>query len=315
MSNFTKKIMKKPRKFTRFVGLTVEQFRQLSDCMLRMWEEVETNRLSRKNRRRRIGGGMKYRLKSMDEKLLLVLLYYRHYFTQEVLSYLFGIDQSSVSRLITKLTPLIEQAADGELKTFLDKAKVERDKKLVGWNIFVEKYPELLHAITDATENRTFRPKDNEEQKKHYSGKKKAHTLKTQITVSRSSKIIDVSNTYPGSVHDKKVADKEKTIEKIPDETTQYLDLGYQGMNKDHPEKCIVLPPKKQKGKKLTPHEKEIRKTQSRYRVIVEHVISRIKKYKICSDVYRGPRKKFNQIFRNVAAIHNLKLELASNVV
>lgn len=315
MSNFTKKIMKRPKQFTKFAGFTVKQFQNLSGRMLNIWEEAEIKRLSSKGRKRKVGGGMKYRLKLMDEKLLLILMYYRHYFTQEVLSYLFDIDQSNVSRLITKLAPLIEQAADSELKNFLDKAKFERDKKLVDWNTFVEKYPELLHAITDATENRCFRPKNNEEQKKHYSGKKKTHTLKTQITVSRSSKIIDVSETYPGSVHDKKVVDKEKTIEKIPKETTQYLDLGYQGINKDHPDKCIVLPPKKPKGKKLTPHEKEIRKTQSRYRVLVEHVISRIKKYKICSDVYRGPRKKFNQIFRNISAIHNLKMELVSNVV
>ena len=35
----------------------------------------------------------------------------------------------------------------------------------------------------DGTERRINRPKDNEEQKKHYSGKKKTHTVKNIIVV------------------------------------------------------------------------------------------------------------------------------------
>lgn len=51
--------------------------------------------------------------------------------------------------------------------------------------------------------------------KKHYSGKKKHHTLKTQVSVSSTGRVLDVSKTYPGSVHDKSIADQEQVINSL----------------------------------------------------------------------------------------------------
>lgn len=309
MNNFIKKIIKRPKLFQRFTGITIPQFRNLSKRMLSLWKKAEKKRLSRNNRKRKIGGGRKYVLRTIDEKLFFILFYYRHYPTQEVLGFIFRLDQSSVSRLIYRIMPLIEKAADPELKNFLEKAKSERENNaLLNWEKFIKKFPDLIHAITDATENRCLRPKNKKEQKKYYSGKKKAYTLKTQITVARSSKILDVSSTYPGSIHDKKIIDKEKTIDKIPKKTAQYLDLGYQGVSKDYPNHYIIIPPKKPKNGELSDLGKELKKIQSKRRVLVEHVFGKIKRYKICSDKYRGSRNQFNQIFRSIASIHNFTL-------
>jgi hypothetical protein len=71
----------------------------------------------------------------------------------------------------------------------------------------------------------------------------------------------------------------------------------------------IVLPFKKQKEKELSKQEKELNKAHSKRRIIVENVLSRIKKFKILAGLYRGSRKSFNQIFRNVAALVNFKLK------
>lgn len=64
-----------------------------------------------------------------------------------------------------------------------------------------------------------FAPQDNEEQQVHYSGKKKQHTVKVQLSFAATGRILDISNTYPGSVHDKKILDQEGTVKKIPQKT------------------------------------------------------------------------------------------------
>ena len=53
---------------------------------------------------------------------------------------------------------------------------------------------------------------------------------------------------------------------------------------------------------------KELNKAHSKRRVIVENVLSRIKKFRILSGLYRGDINDYNQVFRNVAALNNLKL-------
>ena len=53
---------------------------------------------------------------------------------------------------------------------------------------------------------------------------------------------------------------------------------------------------------------KELNKAHSKRRVIVENVLSRIKKFRILSGLYRVDINDYNQVFRNVAALNNLKL-------
>ncbi|MCC7414951.1 MAG: transposase family protein, partial [Epsilonproteobacteria bacterium] len=45
---------------------------------------------------------------------ILCGVYYKTYMTQEFLGWLLNLDQSNVSRLINKILPLIELAADPE---------------------------------------------------------------------------------------------------------------------------------------------------------------------------------------------------------
>jgi len=312
MKNPIKKIFNKPKMFQRFTGITISQFKELSKKILPLWQESEKKRLSRENRKRKIGGGRKYFLETIEEKLFIIMFYYRHYLTQEAVGFFCGLAQSNVSRLISKIAPLIEFAADPKLKNLLEKTKLEYDQKdRLDTDNFAKKFPDLVHAITDATENRCYRPKNKCVQKKYFSGKRKAHTLKTQITVSRfSKKILNVSATYPGSTHDKKILDVEKTVDKTPKETAHFLDLGYIGLNKSYPDHYIIIPPKKSKNGELSDLEKELKKIQSKRRVVIEHVFGKLKRYRICSDKYRGPRDRFNQVFRSIASIYNFTLEM-----
>jgi hypothetical protein len=109
------------------------------------------------------------------------------------------------------MLPIFEQAADPELKTYFKKAK-EDSKKISNPIEFFEKYPDLRSLKVDATEQRRNRPKDYELRKKIYSGKKKIFANKTQILIDEKLKILDVSKSYSGSIHDKKIFDLEGTV-------------------------------------------------------------------------------------------------------
>jgi hypothetical protein len=247
----------------------------------------------------------------MEDKLLCLLMHYRFYPTHDLLSVIFDLDPSNISRLVIKLTPLIEQAADPTLKDYLKTVKRQR-KKIRSWDELVETYPDIAEAITDATEQQTRRPKAKRKQRRYYSGKKKRHTLKTQLTVSRTGRILAVSKTHPGSVHDKRVIDQEGTAEQVPKQTKHFLDRGYDGLSKDQPHHDIRLPYKRRRNKpELSRGEKQANTLRAKRRVLAENTIAKLKKYQVLSQVYRSAEERYNQTFRNISAITNFRLATA----
>jgi len=143
---------------------------------------------------------------------------------------------------------------------------------------FIRAYPDLEDISTDATESPRHRPKDKEAKKVFYSGKNKRHTTKTQITTSSEGKILDVSGSYPGSMHDKTLLEKEQTIEKTTRYSRHWMDKGYCGVNKEHLDKNILIPFKKPKGGELSKFQREANRYNSQKRIAVEHTIGKLKK-------------------------------------
>lgn len=305
---FLKDLIKKEKVLQRNTGLNHKQLNVLVKRLEPLWENAEIKRKNREGRKRKVGGGHPYKLLLLEHKIIAVLLYYKLYITQEFLGLILDIDQANIARLVKKLSPLIELAADPELATYLAKAKADGADRINDWASFLQKYPDLRDVSTDATEQRCFRSQDYDTQKKYYSGKKKCHALKTEISAAQSGRIMNVSQTYPGSMHDKNIIDQEQTPNKFPQRTAQRFDGGYQGIVQKYPNHYIILAHKKPRGKELSSLAKELNQMNSRRRIIVEHVLSRIKKFRICSDLYRGNIDKYNQIFRGVAALVNFKL-------
>lgn len=208
---------------------------------------------------------------------------------------------------------LIELAADLKLNEYLSEAKKAWDNlaRPGSWTEFLESYPELRDASTDATEQKCYRSKKYEKQKLFYPGKAKKHTIKTQITAvsyGSSGKILDVSNSYPGSTHDKTILDIEKTPLKFPEKTSQRFDAGYQGAYKDYSSHYIIIPVKKPKGCELTDLEKGHNTAHSRRRERSENAIAKVKKFKMFAGLFRQPLEVYNQGFRNIAALINFKM-------
>lgn len=114
-----------------------------------------------------------------------------------------------------------------------------------------------------------------------------------------------MSTTYPGKVHDKKIAEKEKIS--YPRNTTLYKDTGFQGYE---PSKVKTKQPKKKPRKgELTKSEKRSNKRISSVRVGVEHALSGAKRSRIIKDVMRNYKDEFSDLVMLIACgLHNLRV-------
>ncbi|NOG42069.1 transposase family protein [Candidatus Brocadia sinica] len=54
--------------------------------------------------------------------------------------------------------------------------------------------------------------------------------------------------------------------------------------------------------------EKRFNRKHSRIRILIEHVLSRMKKYQILAQVYCHKMIDYNRRFRNIAALVNFRL-------
>jgi adenine-specific DNA methylase len=63
------------------------------------------------------------------------------------------------------------------------------------------------HFFHDSTERPIQRPKDPQTQKACYSGKKKQRTIKNNLIINAASKVVLLTPSYEGSIHDKRIAD------------------------------------------------------------------------------------------------------------
>ncbi|MEK7111152.1 MAG: transposase family protein [Patescibacteria group bacterium] len=301
-----KKLFDNPGKLLRFTGLTVIQFEVLSKRLEPLWIKSETERLSRDGRIRGIGGGRKYSLSSIENKLLLILVFYRTYLSHEVLSWIFNLDGSNICRLIKKLVPLIEKIADPNLSFALK--SIKHRKRRLGFEEFIRLYPDLVEIVIDSTEQKRRRPSNKRKQKNFYSGKKHQHGFKTQIAIDSKGQIIDISKTYPARVHDKTVLMKEHTLDKLPPEIKKLLDKGYVKIEKIYPDHKISIPIKCNRWKRTLTRSEKIKNTKlSKRRIKVEHIFSRMKKYQILYQTYRSKDKDYNRHFRNIASLCNFR--------
>lgn len=82
-------------------------------------------------------------------------------------------------------------------------------------------------------------------------------------------------------------------------------DSGYQGIDKLHAN--TQTPQKKSKHHPLTKEQKAANRAMARERIGCEHVIRRLKVFRILSERYRNRRKRFGLRFNLIAAICNLE--------
>lgn len=293
------KLLDAPKTFQTLCGLTPKQFQllaaQVEPLFLAADAMYRDKRTTKAKRQRKTGAGKQLKL-SLPELVFATLLYYRTYVNQVFVAFIMASDDSSVSRYITRMEPVLAQVFRIPTK----KIDLTQD--------------EVWELIVDATEQRSNRSKGS-----GYSGKKKTHTVKTQFTVSRSRHIVAVSKTVPGQRPDKKLYDNTKAYatqgsiqaHNKDGPPPRLTDLGYVGVP------GAILPIKKKRmgtgepKDKLTKESKGWNRLLGSNRVVVEHVFSfsGIKKFQIIRDRYRNPIHRYNVTIKNIAGLHNFVLD------
>ena len=271
--NLYARLRKKPTTFRQFTGLTVAAFDQLRAELEPVLAARRAKAQSRRPRRRKPGAGRKPKL-GPDDRLLLVLMYYRVYVTQVVLGGLFGVDAGTACRTIRA----VGLALAGVFRIPERKVRLGAD--------------ELAEAFVDATEHPIHRPTRG--QKRYYSGKKKRPGRGGPRP--RKVRIAAVSEAAPGATHDKKVYDRSGL--ELPAGVPGTGDTAYLGTR-------LQVPTRKPRGRPLTDRQKAGNRRLARRRVVVEHGIGKMKVWRIAADLYRNPRSRHTVVMKNVAGLHN----------
>lgn len=235
-------------------------------------------------------------LPSVEDKLFFLLSYLKNYPLQQFQAASFEVSQAKVSQWVKVLHPLLQESLK-ELGALPER----KGEALVS---VLAKYDGEAFTM-DAAERSVERSQDNDNEKDYYSGKQKDHTVKNNLICRDNQRIVYLSQTYEGRVHDKKIADQEVCY--FPQDTRLRLDLGYLGY---HPEGVItLLPIKKPYQEKLTEQQKKFNQWVSRYRVVVEHAISGVKRCRIVKERCRSFAARFrDQVMLTCTGLHNLRV-------
>ena len=291
-----------PNVFYSVTGLRVAEFDELLADVLPRYADHEQQRLERTDRQRAIGAGHPFELTERDH-ILLTVVWLRGYPTHEVLGYLFGISDSTVSRLIRRVLPILEQAGRDTMR-MPDPGK----KRRRSLDDLLRDTPELA-VVIDSFEQRVQRPRNRDEADGYYSGKKKQHTLKSQVAVDETTgQVIDVAPSVPGPKADLTLLEESQLMNRLPEGVGGIGDMAYQGIQHLHPQGLGASPRKKPRGQPRPPEDTAYNTAFSRRRIIVENTIGRMRRYQSITQTDRNHRQCHTSRVAAIAGLVNRQL-------
>ena len=320
-----KNLSKHPCAFRSLTGMSPSEFEKLFQAFVPAHQRRLSATLTKRGgqpRKRAYGGGPQHR-HGLKDRLVMALVWLRIYPTYEVLGFFFSLAKPNARFNVEEVLETL-----AEMATFAferpSKASKER-KKLRSPEAVMDAFPEGALVI-DTKEQRVQRPSGRDEegnsrQKPYYSGKKKAHTVKTQIAVNPQGRIEAVSDSEPGATHDLTLLRRTKLLEGLeppePGEDGEdgepgegaMMDKAYVGINNDFPDLPLYLPHKARKNRPLTPEEEAYNRHLSSYRIVVEHTNAHLQKYQVLAQQYRHDRQKHSRSMRVVAGLVNRQIE------
>jgi hypothetical protein len=292
-------LRKHPAVFKHLTGLVAGVFDELAAEVVPAVEAAHRQQLDRPDRTRAIGGGDNFDLATVDQ-VLLTVIWLRQYPTNEALGFLFGVSDSTASRARTRCLPVLERAGKDTMR--MPDPGAARRKRLPA---LLKDTPGLA-VVIDSFEQRTQRPKRR--QRAYYSGKKKAHTLKSQVAVDEESgRFVDVSDSVPGRWADIKLLGRSRLMKRLPAGVGGIGDLGYTGIRDIHP--SGACPRRKPRGKPRPKRDVKYNRAFSRRRIVVEHALARLRRFRAVTDVNRHRRKGHAARVRAVAGLVNRMLD------
>ena len=134
--------------------------------------------------------------------------------------------------------------------------------------------------------------------------------LKNLLLINATLRIVFLSETSPGSVHDKRMADT--TPYPLPAGSQLLQDLGFQGFTLEGVD--IIQPTKKPRGHELTPEQKADNRAIARRRVRIEHVNSSVKRCRMLKETIRMWKDGIRDMVMEIGcALHNFRVRLTAS--
>ena len=295
-----KQLQQHPAIFLKVTGLQLFEFEDLLDDVLPRFAQTERQRLDRPDRKRGLGAGQKAELDSLNQ-VLLTVVWLRLYLVHDVLGYLFGISQPTVGRYISRVLPVLE-AAGRDTMRMPDPGR----KRRRSLDRMLQEIPELA-IIVDSFEQKVQRPKDKDKRDKWYSGKKKSHTMKSQIAVDgQTGRIVAVSDSVTGRTSDINLLKQSGLLDQLPPGIGCVGDLGYQGIQKLYP--LGFCPRKKPRDKPRPAEDTLYNRAFAQFRILVENTINRLRRYQVLTATDRHHRQRHSMRVMAVAGLVNIQM-------
>lgn len=256
-------------RYQRTLGLDAEQLEELHTRVEEILPEPWDKRIGRP------------RKLTLQEAVEVTLMYERQNIPEEVIGDIFGVSQSVVSNVITKLTPLIADATE-EFRPDIEEAVQVTKGRL---------------ALVDGT----LWPCWSWEPARELWAGKYSTTGHGGIVISDEyGNIIFVTEPAPGCDHD--MAKLEGAAKEILDVAGAVVaDKGFQGSG-------YVTPAKKPAGRELYVREHEYNAQVSSIRAPIERAVAHLKTWKILFTDYRRPLRTFSDSFRAVIGLYFFEL-------
>jgi len=301
------RLSRQPAVFVSLTGLRVPAFAALVADLLPRSAASERDRLQRPTRQRASGAGHPFALAPRDQ-LLLAVVWLRVYPTHEVLGYLFGVSDTTVTRTIARWLPLLEAAGRATMR--LPDPGRKRRRHL---DALLADTPDLAVIIDTFAQRvqrpreRVQRPRERADADRLYSGKKQQHTLKVQVAVDeRTGAVVDVADSVPGPTADSALVERSGLLGRLPLGVGALGDLGYPGLGTLHP--LGAIPRRKPRGRDRPPEDVAYNRAFARRRIPVEHTIGQLRRYQCLSQTDRHHRRHHAARTRAVAGLVNRRL-------
>jgi DDE superfamily endonuclease/Helix-turn-helix of DDE superfamily endonuclease len=269
-------ILRSKRLCLAVTGLTPAEVNNLLPEFEAYYKELK--QIHSRAQARTFGAGRRGRLKSPLDKILFILMFLKAYPTYDLMGFYFGCDGSTACRNVLFLLKVLEKTLKRNISLPVRRISTPEEFERIA--------PGITDVFFDGTERPVFKPRSIKKRNKLYSGKKKGTRRKSIVVSDEHKKIILLTPAKSGRRHDKKLSDKYDLSRILPPRVTLWTDTGFMGLNKTHPH--TIMPKKRTKGNPLTLQDKEHNRLISSIRVVSEHAIAGMKRYKAASDIYRN---------------------------
>jgi transposase len=219
---------------------------------------------------------------TLREAIIVSSGYARQNIIEGVWAEIFDTSQPTISRIITKITPLIEKAT-AEYRP----AAEEAEATARGQTVLVDGFLAPCWSWREVPEL--------------WSGKHKTTGFNSQVISNLAGNIIFISDPVTGHNHDMTALSETETAEVIAAAFSAIGDKGYQGSG-------YITPIKKLQCRELLEWEKEFNADVSRLRAPVERAIAHIKSWRILHTDYRRPLRTYLTSFRAAIGLYFFKL-------